>query len=112
MDVASFLGMSLSRCKREHTIRQRDDWLHYIQHHHTKGFHRNDDYLAKILCELRLLRIPKAKAKWTDFRITYEFKRKKSKPKQDPAVTKAILHATLGISNGANNGTTGTPGGS
>ncbi len=111
MDVASFLGMSLYRCKKEHTTRQRDEWLMYIRHHHSKGFHRADEYLAKILAELRATRSPKTNTKWTDFLIKYEFKVRK-RIKQSPDVTKAILHATLGIGNEPGNGTSNPASGS
>ena len=92
--------MSITRCKREHTYQQMMHWLSHIQDEQANGFHRYDEYAARILCELRGIRAPKKSLRWTDFLVKFVFRRPGAvmKPKQqEPAVTKAYLHAAMGI---------------
>lgn len=111
--------MSLTRCKREHTYSQMIHWLNHIQDEQANGFHRYDEYAARILCELRATRAPKKAWKWSDFLIKFVFRKPgqtKTRKRQDPNLTKAYLHAAMGIVdekreqmiNGT--GTTRTPG--
>lgn len=99
MIVASHLGMSLTRCKREHTYSQLVKWLKFIEDQHANGFHRYDEYAARIWCELRALRIPKRSWNWKDFLLKFIFKKNEPARRklQDPSITKAYLHAAMGI---------------
>lgn len=95
--VAAYLRMSIVRCKREHTYRQMLHWLAYIQNEQQEGFHRYDDYAARILCELRGIRDPKKRHNWKDFLIKFVFRDKKKTPVQSPELTKLYLHMAMGI---------------
>lgn len=62
------------------------------------GFHRYDEYAARILCELRGIRAPKKAWNWKDFLIKFTFKKKSTGPvQQDPELTKKYLHIAMGI---------------
>lgn len=88
----------------------------HIRDEIVSGFHRYDEYAARILCELRSIRAPKKQWNWKDFLIKFTFKKKTSEQvAQDPEITKKYLHIAMGLVSpkemGPNDGTrtTGTP---
>lgn len=77
MKIASHLGISLQRCKREHTSREYLRWLAYLAKQDIEKFDRLEYYMAQIAMEVRASYAGKKKRfKLSDFLIKFTRKEK------------------------------------
>lgn len=73
------------------------EWIEHIQDEHTEGFHRYDEYAARILCELRGIKAPRKTWNYKDFFLKFSFKKKVTPKATAVDMNKIYLHAAMGI---------------